>query len=54
MSDTTESSNDSLTIVIHLPQPIDRVTALLVAIAEQWPDAAFTDGLARLEIPVDE
>lgn len=34
--------NDVMTIVIHLPQPIDKMTALLRALAEEWPDAVFT------------
>lgn len=44
----------TMTIVIHLPQLIDKVGALLATLAEQWPDAVFTDGLARLEIPAHE
>lgn len=46
--------NDALTIVIHLPQPLDKINATLRALANEWPDAKFTNGLAVLEIPADD
>ena len=47
--------SDAMTIVIHLPQPIDKVLAVLRVIGEQWHDTAtFSDGLTRLEIPADD
>lgn len=39
MSD--DAMSDALTIVINLPQPIDKVTAVLLALADEWPDAKF-------------
>lgn len=54
MPDGVEPPIDSLTIVVRLPQPLDAVANLLRLIGETWPDAVFTDGLARLEIPADE
>lgn len=41
--------SDSLTVVVHLPQTVDNVVALLKAIAEIWPDAVFTGD--RVEVP---
>jgi hypothetical protein len=43
----------TLTIVVHLPQPLDKVVALVRALADEWPDAHFVDGLSRLEVPAD-
>lgn len=46
-----------MTIVIHLPQSVDKITQLLSVIASEWPDAKFqdADGFTRLEIaPMDE
>lgn len=53
MADRPEAIPDALTIVIHLPQPLDKVTAILQALAGEWPDAHFTNGLARLDIPAE-
>lgn len=49
---TVPVDNDAMTIVIHLPQPLEKVAAVLEVLAEEWPDASFkqADGLTRLDI----
>lgn len=49
------ADEQTFTIVIHLPQPIDKMVALLQALAEGWPDVPFTSAhwLAQIEIPAD-
>lgn len=54
MTDDLRAQSRSLTIVVHLPQRVDKVSALLRLVSEEWPRAAFTGGLDRLEIPADE
>lgn len=54
MPDGPPIDASALTIVVHLPQPLESVAALLRLVGDTWPDAAFTDGLTRLEIPADE
>lgn len=45
--------SDALTIVIRLPQPFEKVTRVLRAVADEWPDARFVNDLTYLEIPAD-
>lgn len=45
--------SDSMTIVIHLPQHVDKINAVLHALGREWPHATFTDGFARVDIPAD-
>ena len=51
----TEIGNDTLTIVIHLPQPVDNVSRVLSTVADIWPDAKldFT-GPWRIDVPACE
>jgi hypothetical protein len=45
----------TMTIVVHLPQPVDNVSRLLNAVADIWPEAKldFT-GPWKIDIPADE
>jgi hypothetical protein len=47
----TESPSDRLTIVVHLPQPFDRVVALMAKLGELWPTAPVVGNV--VEIPSD-
>lgn len=47
-------SDSTLTIVVHLPQPLPKVVELIRTVSEVWPGATFVGGLDRLEIPADE
>lgn len=51
MEPPSDSPSDRLTIVVHLPQPFDRVTALLRTLGEQWPDTPMRGNV--VEIPSD-
>ncbi len=44
----------TLTIVVHLPQPLPKVVELIRTASELWPNATFVGGLDRWEIPADE
>jgi hypothetical protein len=48
-----QTDEQTVTIVIHLPQPIDKMVALLQALAIEWPDVPFTSAhwLAQIDIP---
>jgi len=54
---TVEPPNDSLvdtvTLIVHLPQPLDKMAGLYRAIGELWPTATAAS-FARIEIPADE
>ena len=50
-----EIGNDTLTIVIHLPQPVDNVTRLLNKLADIWPEAVLNvEGAWKIDIPADD
>lgn len=49
---TTEASDRTLTIVVHLPQPVDRIVVLLRALADEWPGVTLnTTGPWIIEVP---
>jgi hypothetical protein len=51
------ADQDRVIIVVHLPQPLDKVSGLLNAVARWWPatkvDTAAPDGWT-IDIPADE
>lgn len=47
--------DSTLTVVVHLPQPVDAVSRLLNVLADIWPNAKLdTTGAWRIEIPHGE
>ena len=47
--------SDTLSVIVHLPQPVDAVASLMSAVHDIWPDATLdVSGPWKIEVPASE